>query len=40
MPGLEQQLKTFADEAERWSQAIVSAAGSPAEVAPTFVTPA
>ena len=40
MQGLEQQLKTFADEAERWGQAIVSAAGSLAEVAPTFMTPA
>jgi hypothetical protein len=40
MQGLEQQLKTFADEAERWGQAIVSAAGSPSEIAPTFMTPA
>jgi hypothetical protein len=37
---LEQQLKAFADEAERWSQAIVSAAAAPSEAAPAFMTPA
>jgi hypothetical protein len=40
MQGLDQQLKAFADQAERWGQAIVSAAAAPPETVPTFMTPA